>query len=213
MEVPAKTFTFRIHAGSTLTLSLRCKLKLATRKRDVCQVHTAHRQIMRVAFRAAQHLPNVTRAGQSLRHSTAFLRSPFPRQRPWHLTHVRNQRRGAKSKAIVQLKELPQGPLGGQEALVEAEDEAPAYPPVVQQAWNNMQKFEDCVVVTRVGNFYEVRWRDRDMREDAECRGSFTSTTQTNMVPSSTSKWPRRRLQPAPCPWLVYACDKVNSYR
>lgn len=38
----------------------------------------------------------------------------------------------------------------------EKEDESPAYPTVVQQAKDNMRKFEDCVVLTRVGGFYEV---------------------------------------------------------
>lgn len=32
----------------------------------------------------------------------------------------------------------------------------PAYPPVVFQARRNMQKFENCVLLTRVGGFYEL---------------------------------------------------------
>ena len=40
--------------------------------------------------------------------------------------------------------------------MVETKDETPTYPPVVQQAWNNMKKFENCIVFTRVGSFYEV---------------------------------------------------------
>ena len=35
-------------------------------------------------------------------------------------------------------------------------DDAPQYPTVVQGAKNNMIKFSNCVVLTRVGNFYEV---------------------------------------------------------
>ncbi|KAK3617388.1 MutS protein 1 [Elasticomyces elasticus] len=31
-----------------------------------------------------------------------------------------------------------------------------AYPPVLQQHLNNVRKFKDCVVLTRVGNFYEM---------------------------------------------------------
>lgn len=38
----------------------------------------------------------------------------------------------------------------------EEEDERPTYPTMVQQARNNMQKFENCVLLTRVGGFYEV---------------------------------------------------------
>jgi DNA mismatch repair ATPase MutS len=33
---------------------------------------------------------------------------------------------------------------------------AKAYPPVLQQHLNNVRKFEDCVVLTRVGDFYEM---------------------------------------------------------
>ncbi|KAI1383209.1 muts domain V-domain-containing protein [Hypoxylon trugodes] len=41
-------------------------------------------------------------------------------------------------------------------SLEEPEDEGPAYPTVVLQAWRNMQKFENCVLLTRVGGFYEL---------------------------------------------------------
>lgn len=69
----------------------------------------------------------------------------------------KTQARGAKSKATKKLKELPQGVLEGKQILRDCEDDRPSYPVVVQQAWNNMQRFHDCVVVTRVGSFYEVR--------------------------------------------------------
>jgi len=36
------------------------------------------------------------------------------------------------------------------------EDEGPAYPTVVLQARRNMQKFDKCVLLTRVGGFYEL---------------------------------------------------------
>lgn len=69
-------------------------------------------------------------------------------------------RRPAKTKTTKTLKELRQG-IVQPEALddvEEAEDE-PQYPPVVLQARNNMLKFSNCVVLTRVGNFYQVRSR------------------------------------------------------
>jgi len=49
---------------------------------------------------------------------------------------------------------LPQGliPL---EALP-FEEKTPSYPTVVLQARNNMRKFENCVLLTRVGGFYEL---------------------------------------------------------
>lgn len=36
------------------------------------------------------------------------------------------------------------------------EDNAPSYPPVIQQHINHVKQFSDCVVLTRVGNFYEM---------------------------------------------------------
>ena len=62
----------------------------------------------------------------------------------------------AKRKTIVQLDDLPQGKLTGARPPEEPEDDGPAYPTVVQQARNNMRKFENCVVLTRVGSFYEL---------------------------------------------------------
>ena len=64
--------------------------------------------------------------------------------------------RGAKTKASLKVQDLPQGVIG-KNPLPELEsDDAPQYPAVVQGAKNNMIKFTDCVVLTRVGNFYEV---------------------------------------------------------
>lgn len=64
-------------------------------------------------------------------------------------------RRGAKTKTTVKLKDLPQGALKLQ-PYQEVVDDAPKYPAVVQGHWNNMQKFKNCVILTRVGGFYEV---------------------------------------------------------
>lgn len=64
--------------------------------------------------------------------------------------------RGAKTKATVKLKDLPQGVLK-LEAYDDRVDEAPRYPTVVQGHRNNMQTFKNCVILTRVGGFYEVR--------------------------------------------------------
>ncbi|KAL4888206.1 muts domain V-domain-containing protein [Aspergillus ambiguus] len=35
-------------------------------------------------------------------------------------------------------------------------EDAPRYPTVVQGHWNHMQKFKNCVILTRVGGFYEL---------------------------------------------------------
>ncbi|KAI0008026.1 muts domain V [Xylariaceae sp. FL0662B] len=72
----------------------------------------------------------------------------------------RIQVRGKKTKSSLRLDDLPQGPITS-DALPEPEAEAeaeggPAYPTVLMQARRNMQKFENCVLLTRVGGFYEL---------------------------------------------------------
>jgi hypothetical protein len=65
--------------------------------------------------------------------------------------------RGVKRVTSVTVKTRPQGvilPKPGEDVL-DPEPE-PAYPTVIQQALNNMRKFSHCVVITRVGSFYEV---------------------------------------------------------
>lgn len=64
--------------------------------------------------------------------------------------------RGAKTRTVVKASSLPQGalpPLPQDEA-----DRTPAksYPTVLQQHLNNVRKYKDCVVLTRVGDFYEM---------------------------------------------------------
>ncbi|KAL8734204.1 MAG: hypothetical protein Q9166_001690 [cf. Caloplaca sp. 2 TL-2023] len=66
------------------------------------------------------------------------------------------QIRGAKSKSTVKLEDLPQGPLEPIQEIFEEKDDGPTYPTVVRQARNNMRKFDSCVVLTRVGSFYEL---------------------------------------------------------
>lgn len=77
---------------------------------------------------------------------------------PLHQHSVSPQihRRGAKSKTTVKSSELPQGVLQSERLAVETVEDGPSYPMVVQQARNNMQKFENCVLLTRVGGFYEA---------------------------------------------------------
>lgn len=65
------------------------------------------------------------------------------------------QRRGAKRKTILQLDDIQQGPIQS-EALLPQNDAEPEYPPLLQQVRNNMLKFSQCVLLTRVGGFYEV---------------------------------------------------------
>jgi hypothetical protein len=65
--------------------------------------------------------------------------------------------RGAKTKATKKLKELHQGVIAADPLPDLETGDAPQYPTVIQGAKNNMSKFSNCVLITRVGNFYEVR--------------------------------------------------------
>ena len=62
--------------------------------------------------------------------------------------------RNARTRASMRVEDLPQGtiPLDS----VPIEDDTPAYPTVVLQARANMRKFDNCVLLTRVGGFYEL---------------------------------------------------------
>lgn len=65
-------------------------------------------------------------------------------------------KRGAKRRSALKLDSLPQGSIGVKEEERVLENEEVEYPTVVQQALNNMRKFDHCVLLTRVGGFYEV---------------------------------------------------------
>ena len=91
---------------------------------------------------------------RAIRHAPACQRASW--SRPIPSIAPLTQARGAKSKTTIKLGDLPQGVLEGGPLPPSQEDEGPGYPIVVQQAWNNMQKFHDCVLLTRVGNFYEL---------------------------------------------------------
>jgi len=73
---------------------------------------------------------------------------------------TRPQKRGKKTKSTITLGDPPQGVI----ALdpLPLEDELPAYPTVVHQARSHMQKFENCVLLTRVGGFYELYFEHAD---------------------------------------------------
>ncbi|EME43752.1 hypothetical protein DOTSEDRAFT_151250 [Dothistroma septosporum NZE10] len=76
--------------------------------------------------------------------------------------HVRNQvqqhpqTRGSKTRSTIKADRLPQGALAPMpkhdvEILPEK-----TYPTVLQQHLNNIRKFKDCIVLTRIGDFYEM---------------------------------------------------------
>ena len=64
--------------------------------------------------------------------------------------------RGAKSQATISVDQLVRNTSSVEPRLPYLEDVGPSYPKVVQQARDNMQKFDKCVLLTRVGGFYEL---------------------------------------------------------
>jgi hypothetical protein len=77
--------------------------------------------------------------------------------------HVHHPRRKAfsgattkrvKRRSTVKFDDLPQGTIPLDTASVEVE--LPPYPTVILQAQSHMRKFDTCVLLTRVGGFYEL---------------------------------------------------------
>ena len=89
-----------------------------------------------------------------------FIRSPLElADPPWLAASAclsRTGVRGAKTKTVVRASDLPQGVLPP--LPPDPSDNIPAktYPTVLQQHLNNIRKFSDCVILTRVGDFYEM---------------------------------------------------------
>ncbi|KAL6403636.1 protein like protein 1 [Ilyonectria robusta] len=84
--------------------------------------------------------------------------------------HCLLQARGNKTKTTVKLSDLPQGLIQPRASQLSSpsppldplpQDEL-AYPTVVLQARRNMRKFENCVLLTRVGGFYELYFEHAD---------------------------------------------------
>ncbi|KAL4802936.1 muts domain V-domain-containing protein [Aspergillus unguis] len=84
-------------------------------------------------------------------HHVQPRRVATPRRTP--ILHM--QRSSAKTKSTAKLKDLPQGAVK-LESYQDVAEDTPRYPTVVQGHRNNMQKFKNCVVLTRVGGFYEL---------------------------------------------------------
>lgn len=60
-----------------------------------------------------------------------------------------------RSRTTVKLSDLPQGKVLAEPLPVEEEQNEPPWPPVISQARRNMDKFDKCILLTRVGGFYE----------------------------------------------------------
>ncbi|KAI1637400.1 DNA mismatch repair protein MutS, partial [Biscogniauxia mediterranea] len=103
------------------------------------------------------------------------------------------QIRGAKTKSSFSLEDLPQGPLEPT-PLPEFDEDAdgPAYPTVVLQARRNMQKFEKCVLLTRVGGFYELYFEQAE--EYAPLLNLKLAQKKTNAGPVPMAGFPFMQL-------------------
>ncbi|KAL4872231.1 hypothetical protein BDV12DRAFT_162529 [Aspergillus spectabilis] len=97
------------------------------------------------------------------------------------------QRRYAKTKSTVKLKDLPQGAVK-LEPYQDVVDDGPRYPTVVQGHRNNMQKFKDCVVLTRVGGFYELYFEQAE--EFAPLLNIKLASKKTNAGPVPMAGFP-----------------------
>lgn len=74
------------------------------------------------------------------------------RPRPWN----RSIYRGIHSRTTVSLSELQNEAPGPSNGPPGEDINGKTYPTVVLQALKNMEKHESCVLLTRVGSFYEV---------------------------------------------------------
>ncbi|PKS12025.1 hypothetical protein jhhlp_001321 [Lomentospora prolificans] len=86
----------------------------------------------------------------------------FPAHCPGLLASPLEFVRGKKTRSTVKLSDLPQGAIPPLKSHPGDEDAGPAYPTVVLQARRNMQKFDNCVLLTRVGGFYELYFEHAD---------------------------------------------------
>src|SRR5947207_7703936 len=66
----------------------------------------------------------------------------------------RIDRRNVGTKLRKSIEELPQGLQTPLEPFIEKE--ASRYPPVIDEVLQNQRRFPKCVLLTRVGQFYEV---------------------------------------------------------
>jgi hypothetical protein len=93
---------------------------------------------------------------------------------------LNGQTRGIRKDST--LRPVIQGALPRDEAAISLEnDEGPTYPTVMQQALNNMRKFSHCVLLTRVGSFYEVSLRPINTTQLTAVSSIFTRLKNTHL--------------------------------
>ncbi|OQE34537.1 hypothetical protein PENCOP_c017G08042 [Penicillium coprophilum] len=92
-----------------------------------------------------------------------------------------------RTESSLKLKDLPQGVLK-LDTYDDRMDEAPRYPTVVQGHRNNMQRFKNCVILTRVGGFYELYFEQAE--EMAPLLNLKLATKKTNGGPVPMAGFP-----------------------
>ena len=105
----------------------------------------------------------------------------------------RTGRRGVKSKATISLSELLNDRDEPGHGLPYEHITGKVYPTVVQQALDNMEKYGNCVLLTRVGSFYEVKVLGISRLPMLTQFHSSISIKQTNTARCSISKLQKRR--------------------
>ncbi|KAH7170644.1 MutS2 protein [Dactylonectria macrodidyma] len=117
--------------------------------------------------------------------------------------HCPLQARGKKTKTTVKLSDLPQGliqprasqlasPSPPSTSLDPLPQDEPAYPTVVLQARQNMRKFDNCVLLTRVGGFYELYFKHAE--EYGPLLNLKVATKKTNAGPVPMAGFPFLQL-------------------
>ncbi|PHH79727.1 hypothetical protein CDD80_3970 [Ophiocordyceps camponoti-rufipedis] len=116
--------------------------------------------------------------------------------------------RGKKTTTF-KLSELPQGPIHDESSPPETTDNGnlgPPYPTVMLQAWRNMRKFDNCVLLTRVGGFYELYFEHAS--EYAPLLNLKLTTKKTNAGPVPMAGFPFFQLDR----YLKILVQDLNRY-
>ncbi|KAM0376059.1 hypothetical protein ACHAPK_002846 [Fusarium culmorum] len=175
---PSTSAASRPVSTSTSVSASHTATALARADDPTLAVSKAHTAITATATATTLH--RYRHVGHPLHHG--FSIRPFlPPSSP----HRPLQTRGKKTSTTIQLSDLPQGliqpkPVSPKstssetssphdettesqlQPLPSLSQDPPAYPTVVLQARQNMLKFDNCVLLTRVGGFYELYFEHAD---------------------------------------------------
>ncbi|KIW86893.1 uncharacterized protein Z519_12515 [Cladophialophora bantiana CBS 173.52] len=116
------------------------------------------------------------------------------------------QCRGAKSVSRRKVKDLQQGTIQAEPLPELPADDEPQYPTVLKGAKSNMAKFDNCVLLTRVGNFYELYFEQAD--EYGPLLGLKVGHKQTKLGPVAMAGFPFFQLDR----FLKMLVQDLNKY-